>query len=150
MAANQSKRATRRVGFLLESTTRVVKLSFTKLFKNLGIDITPEQWVILDALYQKSDLTQNELAVFAYKDAPTISRIIDKLEDKKFVKRKASVEDRRKTLVALTKKGKTITETCYPEVYKLREQSWKGLTDKDYESLQKILEKVFGNSDDYV
>ena len=150
MAVKESVQASRRVGFLLESTTRVVKLSFTKAFKNLGIDITPEQWVIIDTLYQAGALTQNELAQAAYKNAPTVSRIIDKLEDKQFVIREADSHDRRKTTVRLTKQGKKTAEKCYPEVYKLRELSWKNLSDKDYRSLQRILDKVFRNSAEYL
>jgi len=150
MAVQTSKTTSRRVGFLLESTTRVVKLSFTKAFKNLGIDITPEQWVILDTLFQQGDLTQNALAQTAYKNAPTVSRIIDKLEEKKLVQRSADKADRRKTVVCLTKLGIRTTEKCYPEVHKLRKLAWQGLSDKDYSELKNILEKVFKNSELYL
>ncbi len=150
MAVKKKKRASRRVGFLLESTTRVVKLSFTRAFKNLGVDITPEQWVIVDTLYQQGNLTQKEIAKAAYKNDPTISRIIDKLEKKNFVLRTSDSDDRRKTTVKLTKFGKKTAEKCYPEVHKLRELSWKGLSAKDYNSLQRILERVFENSETYL
>jgi len=149
MAETLSK-SSRRVGFLLESTTRVVKLSFTKAFKDLGIDITPEQWVIMDTLYNAGEMTQSAIAKAAYKNDPTVSRIIDKLEKKRYVSRKNDSEDRRKTTVSLTNKGKKIAEKCYPEVFKLRELSWKGLSEKDYKSLQRILEGVFANSEEYL
>ncbi len=150
MTSKESNKTSRRVGFLLESTTRVVKLSFTKAFKNLGIDITPEQWVILDTLYQRGELSQNALAEAAYKNAPTISRIIDKLEQKNFVARSEDAEDRRRTTIRITKQGIKTATLCYPEVYKLRALSWEGLSDKDYKTLQRILEKVFNNSETYL
>jgi len=150
MTSSTRIKESRRVGFLLESTTRVVKLSFTKAFKNLGINITPEQWVIIDTLYQQGDLTQNELAKAAYKNDPTVSRIIDKLVGKNFVCRNADTEDRRKITISLTKRGKKTAEKCYPEVHKLRELSWNNLSDKDFDSLQRILEKVFANSEGYL
>ena len=139
----------RRVGFLLESTTRVVKLSFTKAFKNLGVDITPEQWVILDTLHTKGSLTQKELAEACYKNYPTISRILDNLVKKKYLKRKIEKEDRRKTSVHLTSAGTKLVKKCLPEVKKLRSLSWENLDDKDYKKLKEILEQVFRNSESY-
>ena len=72
----------RPVGYLLERTTRIVKLKFHKTFKELGIELTPEQWVVIDTLNSNPGILQKDLADSSFKNAPTISRILDVLSKK--------------------------------------------------------------------
>ena len=136
---------TKPIGYLLERTTRVVKLNFHKCFKDMNIDITPEQWVVMDSLYQKNDQSQKNLANDSFKDAPTISRIINVLEKKNWVARKASAKDKRMHLIHQTDEGKRITEMLHIEITKLREQGWKDLSQEDYDIFTRIINQVFDN-----
>mgnify|MGYP000250169548 CR=1 FL=1 len=139
----------KKVGFILESNTRIAKLSFIKAFKKLNVDVTPEQWVILDNLSHTDGLTQTELANRSFKNTPTISRIIDVLAKKEFLIRKADIIDRRKQKVFLTNKGKEVVECCKEEISTLRQISWAGLTDEDYEEFLRITSKIFENFQRY-
>lgn len=136
---------TKPIGYLLERTTRVVKLGFHKCFKDMNIDITPEQWVVMDSLYQKNEQSQKDLANGSFKDAPTISRIINVLEKKNWVERKPSSEDRRMYLIHQTDEGKRITEILHVEISKIREQGWKELSQEDYDVFTRIINQVFEN-----
>jgi len=135
----------RKVGYYLERTTRIVKLKFTQIFSELEIDLTPQQWVIIDALNKENGMSQKALATNSFKDAPTISRIIDLLVTKGFVTREKDEEDRRKFLVKLTPQGKAIIKKVTPKVNALRDQSWNGLSEQDYEEFLRIINKVFEN-----
>lgn len=134
-----------KVGHLLERTTRKVKLSFIQLFKDLGVDLTPEQWVIIDTLYTRDGLTQTQLADDGFKNAPTISRIIDGLVKKNLVFRKADQKDKRKSFIHITKEGKALVQLCLGPINELRDLSWQGLSADDYQILRDILDKVFDN-----
>lgn len=136
-----------KVGHLLERTSRKVKLSFVQLFKELNVDITPEQWMIIDTLNSNDGLTQSELAEEGFKNAPTISRIIDGLEKKQLVQRVTDRKDKRKSFIYITEEGKSIVNRCLPGVNKLREHTWKGLDGDDYHMFREILDKVFSNLD---
>ncbi len=139
----------KKVGILLEQANRVSKLTFIRVFKKLEVDITPEQWVILDALYSEDGLTQTELGEIAYKNKPTISRIIDNTCLKKYTKRKTCAGDRRKFRIHLTAKGIKLVEKCTPEINKLRDYSWNGLSNADYTQFKRITEQIFENFNDY-
>jgi len=139
----------KKIGILLERSTRITKLTFIKAFKKIGADVTPEQWVVLDNLYQQNGQTQTELCEKAYKNKPTISRIIDITCQKKLTTRKSFSGDRRKSKVFLTPKGKKLVQKCSMEVKKLRELSWKGLTKKDFDTLSKISAQLFENLSSY-
>lgn len=139
----------KKIGLLLERSTRITKLTFIKAFKNIGADITPEQWVVLDNLYRHNGQTLTELCEKAYKNKPTMSRIIDLTCDKKFTVRKNFDGDRRKSKIFLTAKGKKLVEKCTPEVKKLRDLSWKNLSNEDFEIFCKITDQLFDNLSSY-
>lgn len=137
----------RKVGYYLERTTRIVKLRFTKQFKELGIDLTPEQWVILDNLNIDDGQSQIELAKLSFKDAPTVSRIIDLLVKKKLVERKKEETDRRIFQIFLTQKGKKLVSEITPTIERIRKETWNNLNDKDYQDFLRIVNQVFSNMD---
>ena len=122
----------KKIGYYLERTSRLVKLRYLQAFAKLGLDITPEQWVMLDSLYQRNGRSQTELAGDSYKNAPTVSRIIDLLEKKGLVERQRFENDRRRYKIFLTDAGKAVVEKVQPSVSSLRAQSWDNLSDEDY------------------
>ena len=133
------------IGYLLERTTRIVKLSYSQKFNEMGFDITPEQWVILELISKKDGLYQSEIAGSSFKDAPTVSRILDLLEKKQYVVRSKQGIDRRARLVELTEKGQELVKKIGPVADQLRDQGWKNLTDEDYKVFLKIVDQVFSN-----
>lgn len=139
----------KKFGFLLERTFRITKLSFIKVFNKLDADITPDQWVLLDTLNQKGKLSQKEISKLSFKDAATISRIIEKLVNKDLVTKSNEVLDKRKTTICLTKNGKSLVDRCQQEVDNLRKQSWNNLNEEDYKTFQRIMDQVFDNFKNY-
>jgi DNA-binding MarR family transcriptional regulator len=132
-------------GYLLERTSRKVKLSFSQAFSQLGLDITPEQWVILENLYFQNGLSQTELAEKIFKNTPTISRILDLLGKKGLTERTRFENDRRRHRVFLTPTGKAVVEKAQPIAQELRDQGWQNLSEEDYNHLERILNQVFNN-----
>jgi len=133
------------VGTLLDRTTRLLKAHFLRAFKDANVDLTPEQWVVLDHLNKKGASSQTDLANGTFKDAPTVSRIIDKLAKKGLAERTRFPNDRRRYQVALTEKGESIHEQLLPKVEALRVQAWSGLSENDYTHLTRILDRIRDN-----
>ena len=133
------------VGTMLDRTTRLLKQHYLRAFREEGIDISTEQWVLLDRLFSEGDASQTELANGTYKDAPTVSRIIDKLARKKLVERKRYPNDRRRYLVSITTTGRQVHDRISPYVQNLRQQTWEGLDEEDFLKLQSLLQHIRGN-----
>lgn len=133
------------VGTVLDRTTRLLKQHYLRAFKEEGVDLSTEQWVLLDRLHAEGDASQTDLANGTFKDAPTVSRIIDKLAKKKLVERRRFPNDRRRYLIALTPTGQQIHDRLMPHVQQLREQTWRGLTEEDFQRLQGVLGRIRGN-----
>ncbi len=141
MTLNGSKR----FGVHLDATVKLIKQDLTRRFRENGIDLTPEQWTILDELANRGELAQKELAASTFKDAPTVSRIVDLLVRREFIDRKQDELDRRKYLVKLTEQGQKVYEVSAPIVLEARTSGWRGLNDVDYLQLKNILERISGN-----
>ena len=70
--------------------------------------LTPAQYHLLLALSHEPGLGVGEMAAAAGCTSPTATRILDGLERDGVVAREPSTEDRRRTIVSLTAKGKRL------------------------------------------
>ena len=122
-----------------------MKANFQRTFKEEGVDITPEQWVVLDHLFKSGAVSQTDLANGTFKDAPTVSRIIDKLAQKGLATRSRFPNDRRRYQVDLSDKGRSTHQRLHPKVESLRVQAWSGLNEADYYELVRLLAHIREN-----
>ena len=136
------------VGTDLDRTTRLLKHHYLRVFRDAGIDLSTEQWVLLDHLVTDGEQSQTELANGTWKDAPTVSRIVDKLCKKGLTARHRFPNDRRRYNVVVTPEGERIHATLLPLVEELRAQTWHGLTEEDYAKLKTLLARIRGNFDE--
>jgi len=131
--------------FLLDRTARRVKQYAQRRFKELGFNITVDQWLVLRHLLENNDLSQRELAGRIFKDTPTLTRIIDLLCTKGLTERKIHAEDRRCFNVHLTAEGSELVTNLRPQIRDVRLKAWEGLSDKDFEEFQRILNCIYHN-----
>jgi DNA-binding MarR family transcriptional regulator len=136
---------TKQFGIQLDATAKLIKQDIIRRFRKADIDLTPEQWAILDYLYRKGEVSQRELAEGTFKDPPTVSRIVDLLFSKNLVHRQSDQEDRRRFRISLSKQGNSLYEKSAPIIYEARVKGWQGLSEDDFLQLKRILEKISSN-----
>ncbi len=132
-------------GYLILRSARLLRMNFLKLLSEHGHDITPEQWFLLNRLWEHEGPTQAELSDRAFNDRPNVTRMLDALERAKLVRREQDADDRRVSRVFLTEKGRALREELWPIALKGREQVYRGLSDHDYEELRRILSIIDAN-----
>ncbi|MCB0856354.1 MAG: winged helix-turn-helix transcriptional regulator [Bacteroidetes bacterium] len=140
-----SEQGSKNFGAYLDRTLRVVRLDLFRRFKEIGVDMTPEQWIIISSLYKKNGQSQSDLGALSFKNAPTISRIIDLLCEKGLTVRERFDGEKRRYKVVLTEKGVEMVEQILPEILISREEGWEGLSDEDYNHFMRILNQIFEN-----
>jgi len=134
-------------GFTIERTMKRIKQNLQRRFNNHHFGVTVDQWVVLDCIHQKAALSQNEIAESTFKDAPTVTRIIDQLCSKGLAVRDPDAQDRRRFNISLTEKGHKKVSQMQPVVLAMRREGWIGLNEEDYQLLMRVLNTVFGNLD---
>jgi len=114
-------------------------------FRASGEEITPEQWIVLVRLWQQDGRTQTELGAATFHDRPTMSRIVDVMERRGLVERRADPENARARRVHLTRRGKALRKTLVPLARALVGDVQRGISRKDLEVTRATLMKMFAN-----
>src|ERR1700712_1817623 len=128
--------------FLMDTTVKRARQLLDKAFENAYVDLTADQWVVLDCLSRKPEVTQQELATTCEKDPSTITRIVDLLIAKGYINRYDSPLDRRSKLVVLTTNGQSIYEKALVEAGHVRDAGFHNLTLEEYQALCESLRKI--------
>ena len=131
--------------FILERTSKKMKHAFQRVLKKWNTNLTADQWVVLQCLHVNDGLTQYEIGQKTYKDAPTLTRIIDKLVQKGLVSRHTNEYDRRKLNIKLTAGGKGKIDEFLPKVIEYRKRIYSNLTDVEIEQLFNTLNTIHNN-----
>lgn len=100
----------KKVGVFLNLVHCRFKLYMGSLFQSRGFDITPEQFLVLDTLWDDGVQSQQEIADKIQKDKNSVTKLIDALEKKDLVQRIAFKQDRRLNLIHVTETGKKIKD----------------------------------------
>ncbi len=132
-------------GYLLEETAKSMKKAFAKKLTSLKVDVTVDQWIVLDQLSLNGILSQLEISTKTSKDAPTITRIIDLLVKKELAERNPDPSDRRKFLISLSPKGEKVTNKIRPLNTAFRSSCYEGLNAKTLKSFKETLQTINTN-----
>jgi MarR family transcriptional regulator, transcriptional regulator for hemolysin len=132
-------------GFQLASTSTRIRIELLKKFKEYGYDVTPEQGHVLNTIGESEGISQSEIAARTMKDRPTITRILDILENKKLITRMPDSGDRRIYKIYLTGEGKKMMELFSSIVREVDNKAFMGLSASDREKMKKILQGIRNN-----
>jgi MarR family transcriptional regulator for hemolysin len=125
------------LGYILGKTYRKLVQIVSSRFKTY--DITLEQWSVLYRLNEKEGISQKELAMLADKDQPTITRILDCLERKAWIRREQNAKDRRSFLIYATESGKKLSEMLAPVEKQTIQDVMAGIPEEQRELLKQLL-----------
>ena len=125
-----------------------INRKLSRNFRQSGIEITPEQWTILLALWEKDGITQQELCNATFKDKPSMTRLIDNMEKQHLVVRISDKKDKRTNLVYLTKTGKDMESKSFKIAISTLREALQGITLEELKIVQEVLRKIFTNTKD--
>lgn len=134
-------------GYLINLAAQRLKYELHQTFQASGYDITPEQWAVLNRLWEQDGLSQVELAERTFKDKPGTTRILNLLEKKGIVHRRRDAEDGRVLRVHLTKAGRNLKEKLIPCAEAVLVKSGKNLTKEEVLQFKGTLKKILDNLD---
>lgn len=113
--------------------------------KKTNTDITVDQALLLTYLNNHSDFSQNKIAVLMFKDNASVTRMIELLIKKKYLKRHINEQDRRKFNLKLTAVGQKTLNDFFPVISSNRNIALKGITNNEIDQLNNILTKIINN-----
>ena len=133
------------IGFWIHRVYQATRNEMYRVFRAAGEDITPEQWAVLIRLWERDGQPQSELSEATFRDAPTMSRIIDGLESRELLERRSHPEDGRVRLVHLTRAGKSLEKKLVPLAQKIVDDLVAGIDERALVTTRNTLRKMFAN-----
>lgn len=132
------------VGYLLRRTGS--QLTQT-LDRALAVhDVTTAQMGILLKLKHGMADTAADLSCELMVDTGAMTRMIDRLEEKDFIKRSRSKEDRRVILIELTDKGSKISDTLIQVACEALNHHLRGFSTQEIGQLKDFLRRMIANT----
>lgn len=120
-----------------------------RIFREEGVEMTPEQWTVLVRLWELGETSQVRLGEAIFKDKPTTSRIVEGMERRGWVERIADPEDGRGKLVRLSKVGRALEKRLLPYVRKAVAEMERGIPEADLEATRRTLQRIVSNLENH-
>jgi len=130
------------IGFVVSQAGYRLGRALAASIAGLGSDLRPREFAILNRLHQHGRLTQIELAALTYKDKPAVTRMLDRLIDRKLVKKTVSDADRRAFVVSLTPEGAALREAIIPLTVDFLRAACSGISPHDLAVTVATLKKI--------
>ena len=131
--------------FLLHGLYQRIRGVTYREFNRHGLEITPEQWIVLARLWQSDGRTVSELSESTLRDRPTMSRILDSMEASGLLTRTVDSKDARTRIVQLTREGKALRKKLVPIAKSLVAQLESGVSEADLLTTRRTLRRLFEN-----
>ena len=103
-----SKDDDRSLGFLISDAARLMRTVFDRRVRRL--ELTRAQWLVLARLHRRPGASQSELADMMEVEKASAGRMIDRLERKGWIERRADPVDRRINRLYLTAEAENISQ----------------------------------------
>lgn len=136
------------IGFLFKQINNVYEKDFNNRLKTLGI--TASQCAVLDYLFHssKEEINQKDVEKALSLKNPTVTGLLQRLDEKGFVLTVPSTKDKRCKNIYLTEKAYDIQKRMEADRKKIDKELTIGMSKKEIQALQKMLSRVLYNISD--
>lgn len=121
---------------------------FTLRTQAAGFDLTSVQFAALDAIQAHPASDQASIAELIAYDRATIGGVIDRLEQKGWVRRVVSAKDRRARELSLTEEGTRIHGALLPIIKQVQDEILQPLSGADRASLLDLIRQATKRASD--
>lgn len=125
---------------VLLKSTQTVQDVLRKDIQQYDMNLT--EFAVLELLYHKGEQPIQHIGKKILIASSSITYVVDKLEKKGFVRRKACPDDRRVTFAEITDKGKAFIEEIFPKHEDKVNVIFNPLTDEEVITFIDLLKKV--------
>ncbi|MBR5211143.1 MAG: MarR family transcriptional regulator [Bacteroidales bacterium] len=113
--------------------------------REMGVPLTPEQFMLIDILWNQGEMTQQQLADKLQKDKNSVTKLVDAIEKKGFVVRKQNPHDRRANTLVLTEKANELKPGAKQKGISILDQILEGISEDELRSFLSTLRKLNAN-----
>ncbi|MFS4416374.1 MarR family winged helix-turn-helix transcriptional regulator [Maribacter sp. 2307ULW6-5] len=134
------------IGLHLDLVLRKVQDAYLRTFRELGLELTIEQWVVLYRIHQLgAEASQAAIVRSNFRNRATTSRVIGGLERKGWIKKKRFKGDKKRFKLELTPAGNEVIAAVAPHAVALRKRAVRGLDTSKFHIFLEVLDAIGAN-----
>ncbi|MEM8898423.1 MAG: MarR family winged helix-turn-helix transcriptional regulator [Bacteroidota bacterium] len=133
------------LGAAIGKTHKMMFKSINRRFKEAGLDLHAEHFIVLIYLWEQDGQNQQWLGEEAGKDKTSVTRAINGLEKRNMVLRVPDKQDKRHNLIYLTQLGKDLKEVIMPIMSGIIQKALTDIEEGELQTCMKVLSKVYDN-----
>ena len=115
------------------------------MLKQEHVPLTPEQFMLIDLLWNQGEMTQQELADQLHKDKNSVTKLVDAIERKGFVIRRQNRNDRRANTLLLTVKAEILKPGAQKKGISILDKMLEGISEEELRTFLTTLRKLNDN-----
>jgi DNA-binding MarR family transcriptional regulator len=128
------------VGYLVKRCGVLMSQLAEGRFESLSISFT--QWIALVWLAQQEQVSATQLSAHLGHDMGALTRVVDELERRGFVRRERSSRDRRAVEIAITAAGRRQAQSAKRVIVELLNQLVEPYSDREIDTLICLLQRL--------
>lgn len=113
--------------------------------RQMDVPLTPEQFILIDLLWNQGSMSQQQLADQMQKDKNSVTKLVDALERKGFVVREQNRQDRRSNTLVLTEKAEALKHGAKQKGISILDEMLVGINEEELRSFLVTLHKLNRN-----
>ena len=107
-----------------------------------NVPLTPEQFLLIDLLWNQGPMSQQQLADQMHKDKNSVTKLVDAIERKGFVLRQQNASDRRSNTLVLTEKALELRDDAKQKGISILDEMLEGISEAELRSFLSTLNKL--------
>ncbi len=129
----------------LHLTGYTIKRYIAIMLRQHEIPLTPEQFMLIDLLWNQGPMTQQQLVNQLQKDKNSVTMLVDAIEKKGLVVRQQNANDRRSNTIVLTDKALDIKADAKQKGISILDNILEGISEDELHSFLQTLRKINNN-----
>lgn len=113
--------------------------------RQMDVPLTPEQFMLIDLLWNHGEMSQQRLADLMHKDKNSVTKLVDAIERKGFVVRRQNRTDRRSNTLVLTENANLLKPGAKQKGISILDQMLEGISEDELRAFLGTLRKLSEN-----
>lgn len=131
--------------YTIDKAIKTYRQFAQKRLNKAGLDITIDQWLVMQAVLEEPEASQQRISERVFKDAASVTRIVALLIKKKFLERLQHGTDKRRFHLRITKQGKMLLQQVAAVVATNRSIALHEISENDLNKVRTTLNRVIDN-----
>lgn len=119
-----------------------LKQYIATMLRQQDVPLTPEQFMLIDLLWNQGEMSQQELADQMHKDKNSVTRLVDAIERKGFVVRRQNTSDRRSNTLVLTEQAEKLKADAKQKGISILDEMLEGISEDELRTFLTTLRKL--------